>query len=306
MAAPKQTLEKHGNIEPEECTLEWDSNDVPGSLKKVLQYVEKEAYKAVDWYWDRKKWKSRLSRAIQFSSLLLAAAGGLAPVVVKLWNPPGAPIDSGLWASLFLGIAASLLGLDKAFGYSTAWARYVMAATSIRKALEEYRMDWTQLSAQLTASPNADDIAKLLQRAKDFRLAVENIVQQETKDWITEFQSNLAKLEKDLTTQFDALKSQVEKTTQAQLTAAEPGSIELTVPNADKTDGFTFDVDLQGASGVIAHDKVSNSKKWARINVAPGQYRLSLTATVSSKPVATATVVIVKPKEQSKPEVPLS
>ena len=288
------------------ATLDWDPADVPKSVKVLLLYVETQAQTAMEWYWARKKWKSRLSRTVQASSMLLAAAGGLAPVVVKLWNPPGVPVDSGLWASLFLGVAASLLGLDKAFGYSTAWARYVMAATSIRKALEEFRMDWTQLSAQLTSNPSADDIAKLLQRAKDFRLAVENIVQQETKDWITEFQSNLAKLEKDLTTQFDALKSQVEKTAQAQLTAAEPGSIELTVPNADKTDGFTFDVDLQGASGVIAHDKVSNSKKWARINVAPGQHRLSLTATMGGKPVATATVVIVKPKEQSKPEVPLS
>jgi hypothetical protein len=46
----------------------------------------------------------------------------------KISLPGGTELANWLWASLFLGVAAALLGLDKAFGYSSCWARYVLTA----------------------------------------------------------------------------------------------------------------------------------------------------------------------------------
>jgi len=60
------------------------------------------------------------------------------------------------------------------------------------------------------------------------------LVLQETKDWATEFQSNVAQLEKETKAQLDALKAQVEKAGVAQTAASQPGSVEITVPKLIK------------------------------------------------------------------------
>jgi hypothetical protein len=268
-------------------------------------YVEAEAGKAIDWYWAHKGWKSWPSRIIRFSAILLTALAGIFPVTVTLFDIQRASANSGLWSSLLVGLAAALLGLDKAFGFSTGWARYVLAATSIRKTLEEFRMDWMVLSAQLTAGPKPEEIAKLLQRAKEFRAAVEGAVLQETKDWITEFQNNFAELEKDIKVQLDSLKEQAEKAASAHVAATEPGAIQLTVPNADQADGAAFNVSLESAAGLIAAEKVSNSRSWVRINVAPGQYRLTVSAQMNGKPSVAPAVVVVKPRETAAAEITL-
>jgi len=112
-------------------------------------------------------------------------------------------------------------------------------------------------------------------------------------------------MEKEVKTQLDALKAQVERANQAQAAASEPGSIELSVPNADKSDGFMFEVSLEGSRGPLSRDRVNNSKKWVRINTIPGQYKLSVSAIAAGKPVAASGGVMVKPQEQAKLELPL-
>jgi len=288
--------------------LAWIPADVNESLKLILEYVETEAGKAIAWYFDHKRWKAHFSRFIQFSAVALTALGAIFPILSFILKQTGRwpnPPDSGLWSALFVGLAAALIGTDRAFGLSSGWARYVLTATSIRKALEEFRMDWILLAAAAGSSPTPDQIAALVQKARDFRVAVEGFVLQETKEWAAEFQSNVAQMEKEVKTQLDALKAQVERANQAQAAASEPGSIELSVPNADKSDGFMFEVSLEGSRGPLSRDRVNNSKKWVRINTIPGQYKLSVSAIAAGKPVAASGGVMVKPQEQAKLELPL-
>src|SRR6266581_1767602 len=123
------------NIRPEEPDLiGWDRADPAKSLQDIRNVVEVEGQKAIDWYWKAKRSKSIPSQGIQFCALLLAAAAGLVPIIVQLLKNAGATttgFDSGPLASLFVGIAAALLGLDKAFGYSSGWTRYVLTASSM-------------------------------------------------------------------------------------------------------------------------------------------------------------------------------
>jgi hypothetical protein len=287
----------------------WNNTDVVASLRAVRKGAEDEGQKAIDWYWRKKKWKSNPSRAIQFSALILTAAAGILPVilqVVKGIRPTALPanFDSGPVATLFIGIAASLLGLDTAFGYSSGWTRYVLTATSMTKLLHEFRMDWVAILAASTVPPTLEEQAKLIQRAKDFVSVIQGMVLQETKDWATEFQSNMAQMERDLKTQLDALKAQVDKTGKDDENAAKPGSIELTLTNADKTDGFHFDVFLEGAPGKFT-DSVSNANVWARINTLPGQYKLTVDAKAKGSAIAASMVLDVKPGETSRPSLTL-
>jgi len=304
MAANTEHANKNEkNIQPDPHAPAWNGADPNGSLNSILEYVEAEASRAIDWYFRNRVWKSRLSRFIQFFAVIFAAGAGIVPILAQIWKAiwkPNSTFDSGLLASLLVGIAAGMIGLDRAFGYSTGWARYVLTATAIRKALEEFRMDWTLLSAAAARPPTSEQVAAMIARAKEFSATVEGLVIQETKDWVTEFQSGMAQLEKEVKVQLDTLKSQVEKAARDRQTAAKSGAIELTVANAEKTDGFQFQVVLENESGTVAHEEVAHSKTWARIKTAPGHYKLSVSATAGAKPAGVSAVVEVAPGEAAK------
>ena len=143
------------NIRPEEPDrFEWDDADPAKSLHKIRNAVEVEGQKAIDWYWKAKRWKRIPSQSIQFCALLLTAAAGLVPIILQVIKNARAVTtvtDSGPLAALFIGIAAALLGLDKAFGYSSGWTRYVLTATSMTKLLHEFRMDCVMGGCSRTA-----------------------------------------------------------------------------------------------------------------------------------------------------------
>lgn len=225
--------------------------------------------------------------------------GGLLPVVGSLFNLHNLPGDlaNGLWASLLLGVAAALLGLDKAFGYSSGWARYVLTATNIHRALEDFRMEWAELMAKAGTSPTAENVAPLIDRAKKFRTDVDALVLQETKDWVTEFQNSMGQMEKDIVAQVTALKDQVDKAARTKEAAEEPGSLQLQIQNASKTDtGTTVSVCLTDAQGKTIEETTSG-QSWARLNLLPGQYKIRIQATVKGQSVEDQKVVPVKPGE---------
>lgn len=287
----------------------WDNSDPKASLRALRKSAEDEGQKAINWYWRKKRWKSVPSWLIQSFALVLTALAGILPVivqVVKNFWPKTLPgiVNTGPIATLCIGIAAAMIGLDKAFGYSSGWTRYVLTATAMTKLLHEFRLDWVAMLSASADPPTLEEQTKLIQRAKEFVSTIQAMVLQETKDWATEFQSNMAQMEKDLKTQLDALKAQVDKTTKDKEDAARPGSIEMTVTNADKTDGFHFDVTLEGTPGRFT-ESVSNTNIWARINTPPSQYKLTVEAKSNGSAIATSMVLDVKPGETAKPSITL-
>ncbi len=286
----------------------WDTNDPVQSLRAIRMSAEEDTQKAIDWYWRKKELKSRPARGIQFFALLLTALAGMASIIMALLRGAGVRIptnvDSGHIATLFIGIAAALIALDRHFGLSSGWTRYVLTATSLTKLLHEFRMDWVALISAAADPPTPEQRAGLIQRAKEFVTSVQAALLQETKDWATEFQSNMAQVERDLKAQLDNLKTQVEKSEKEKKDVSKPGAIELTLTNAEKTDGFKFDVTLEGASGTFK-ESVSNAKIWTRINVAPGQYKIALDAIAQGKNTGISGIVEVKPGEIAKPSLTL-
>lgn len=290
-----------------EIVPKWDPADPAKSLDEIHSYVIAEAGRSSDWYWQAKRWKAYPSRIIRFLAWILAAIGGLLPVagyLLHTYLKVAENLKDGLWASILLGVAAALFGLDKAFGYSSGWARYVLTATSIRKALEEFRMDWAELRAKAGTTLSSENVAPLLERAKKFRVDVESLVLQETKDWVTEFQNSLAQMEKDLATQLSTLKTQVEKTMQAKEAASRPGLIELTVSNAPKADGATVQIRIEGPA--VITDKIpAGSTTFAKADVPAGSYVLQISAKVGGKDISAQTAFVVKPGEIAKLQLAL-
>ena len=191
--------------------LSWKDSDVENSLSVLYQYTEDAAQKQLQWYWDKKRAKARMSMLLRFVAIVLFAVGGLVPIV-KATLPVAVaarfPFDFGQAGYLLIGIAAGCLGLDRFFGYSTGWIRYITTAMAIEKALDEFRLDWARNMARMRgAPPTADQLEAMIRTCAAFSLVIKSQVEQETKAWVAEFQSNLSQLEKDLAAKADEAKA---------------------------------------------------------------------------------------------------
>ncbi len=282
------------DIQPEQNAISWNPADIPGSLNRIKDYVESEATKAITWYWAAKGSKAAWSRTLRVLAIVLSTLAGIVPIAVAIFAGKDAP-STGLWVSLLLGLAAGIVGFDHFFGFSSGWIRYVITATGIQNALEEFRMDWSVLSAHLTTPPTNDQVSALVERAKSFRVAVSGMVLDETKAWASEFQSNMAQLEKDVKASFEEQRTKAEQDLKSRNLAARPGSIELKVTNALTTDGRKFTVLLDGTRPPTPEESVEGSTGWSRTMVLPGHYKLVVTALRGGNKVQASKVVTVEP-----------
>jgi hypothetical protein len=288
---------RHADIKPESVALIWDSADVSGSLGKLRNYVENESKKAIEWYFKSKSSKSIWSRWLRFLAIALSTAAGILPIAISLLKgkyPALGQLESGLLVSLLLGAAAGVIGLDHFFGFSSGWVRYVLTATAIQGALEEFRMDWHLLNAHLSTPPTNEQVVAMIQRAKSFRTTIANMVLDETKAWAAEFQSNLAQLEKDVKATFEQQRAKVEEEMKIQNLAVRPGGIEVNIPNALTADGRTFTVSLEGADPPVPVEAVVGSTQWSKIAVPPGQYKVVVRGKRSGADVLGSRIVKVE------------
>lgn len=191
--------------------LSWKDADIENSLRELRQYAEIEAQKQIGWYYAKKISKARMSSTLRFIAIVLFVFGGLVPIIkatLPATTTATLPFDFGQAGYLLIGVAAGCVGLDRYFGYSTGWIRYITTAMALEKSLEEYRLEWTQQMAKARGNtPTAEQLEELIQTCAKFSLAIKSQVEQETKAWVTEFQSNLAQLEKDLQARAEEVKA---------------------------------------------------------------------------------------------------
>jgi hypothetical protein len=194
------------------ANLSWKELDIDASLASLRHYVETEAQKQIDWYQAKLKRKAAISTSLRFIAILLVVAGGLVPLVKAILTTETVrrlPFDFGQVGYLLLAIAAGCVAMDRFFGYSTGWIRYITTALALEKSLDEFRLEWARHIAKLRgAAPTAAELDQLILTCETFSLAIRSQVEQETHTWVAEFESNLAQLERDLQARADDIKRQ--------------------------------------------------------------------------------------------------
>jgi hypothetical protein len=262
------------NLVPTQAKLAWDSANVVASLTALFDYVIAEADRSENWYWQKKGLKAAGSRAIQFSAVVLAALGGIFPIIAKLGLFPSVPaflrdhhilgdVEPGLWSSCFIGSAAALVGLDRVFGLSSRWTRYIITGSAIRKVSQGFRIDSTALLAQSKLSPDPDQAMAMDPARK-----------------------GLSHGRRVLDLEGDAgLGQRVSEQHQPDREGSE---------DARRS--------AEGRSG-----QGGRSERPRSIGLSAGQYKLSIAASAPGKPVMGVTVVLVKPGETTKatPALPI-
>ena len=264
-------------------SLSWKTpEETEQSLGQLYRYAEKHAGDAAAWYWWSKKPKAMRSRGLRLAAILLTTFGGLAPLINAVgWLQPPLNLYVGQAGYVLLGLAAACVGLDRFFGYSSGWMRYVSTAQDITKTVSEFRMDWAMMLAKIGNGPPAtEQVQQMIQRIKEFVVAMDHHVEKETQTWIAEFKTSLADIEKNI---------------KAQAEAERPGAIEITVTNGMDTDGG-FTVMLDG----MAQKTVVGGTRYQIGYVPPGPHKITVTGAVKGKLLEASEIVTVPPGVMAK------
>ena|SRR5580765_5081950 len=156
--------------------------------------------------------------------------------------------------------------------------------------------------------PSPETVTPLIERAKQFRSEVEGLVLQETKDWVTEFQSTMQQMEKDVAAQLSTLKAQVDKTVQEREAASKPGYVQLTIKDpANKFAKASLKATLFDSSNqavTVAKDLPVTSLIWTSPFVPPGFYHVKVEGTVDGAPFDQTRDATVKSGEKTTPTAP--
>ncbi len=289
----RKRLSRSYNIEaPKWKAPSWKPDQVAACLDSLRQYVEEDVEAAIHWYYAKKPWKAWASQLLKSLTLFTTGLGGLLPIVsatgVFSYRLPEAQrqlrnLQINQIGYLCFGLAAAFLALDKYFGYSTGWMRYISTGMSLETLLRNFRLDWAKATAGLAGvTPSGAVLETLLQKIQDFSVAARALVEKETQAWVMEFQSNLSQLEKEAKAAMDSARTAVEtaqKDAKSSADSTRHGAIDLTVENVLDTDaGFSVSVD-----GELRKSAVT-SKTCAIMNVAPGLHELAVTASLSGAP----------------------
>jgi hypothetical protein len=169
-----------------------DWGDPDATLAALYRYVEDRATDAADWYLRDKRGKKRWSRALRVLAIVLAAAGGIQPLVDAA-TPGSGPAE---WGYVLLALAAACVGFDRFFGLSSGWMRDIRAAQAVQRRLEAFRFEWAAAALRDAGQPAGPErVRRSLALIRRFEQDVAGVVERETNDWVLEFQSGLAQLE---------------------------------------------------------------------------------------------------------------
>jgi hypothetical protein len=166
-----------------------DWKDPDQGLDAVLAYCLTQAKEAEDWYMRKRKSKRIGGRILRLTSVLLVGLGVLIPILAQVYTDNGEPVIAPGWASLALVLAATMVALDRLFGFSTGWARFIKTNVRIERLRHEFEFEWQALRTE--AGNSAVDPAVLLELGREFVLAIDEVVEKELLTWSEELHASL-------------------------------------------------------------------------------------------------------------------
>ena len=292
-------------------TVQWDSQQALNSLDRIRKRVEYEAVKAIHWYYEKKRNKVWYSQLLRMLAVIFGGIGAGIPFIAStgLWimrDAAGGVPDVEIlrinqWGYVFILGAGTCVALDKLFGFSTNWIRFVDAATKIETLLGRFRIEWYKQMAlaDIGAHPG-DAVTKLFDTLLDFTAKTRDVIEKETGDWIAEFRSNLTKLAEDTKAAQEAreqkIQGQVDQIKQlAKEREQKAGAITVTITNfAALGAGFTWSLELDNELHKADIDRPMFIVK----GLDPGAYLVSARGASNAKVVQAAQAV---PVETGKP-----
>jgi hypothetical protein len=184
-------------------------------------------------------------------------------------------------------VAATMILLDKFYGFSSGWMRYVTTYQEIQSNLDEFRVNWRKQILKLNSNkpPTDEQILAVYDFLAAFLKSINDSVRNETQAWVTEFKGVLSEIDKTV---------EAQKAAAMALTKTTPnGGINILLQDYDTLDDLRWTVQLDNRSPEMREGQSSA----AIPQLEPGLYRLRVAGQRKGKPVAAEYAVIVKSGE---------
>jgi len=182
----------HGNDTWSPGLPELDWNEPIHALRTLQRYLVSQTQGDIEYYLRRKRTAKRWTYFFRGMAVLLGSAATLTPAIIGLLSNVE---DIARWAPLstiLAALAAAMLGIDRFFGFSSGWMRFVWTAIDLENRLDDFEMDWAAIEYELSRGPiDQDTILKHLQWMKAFRHAIDGRIKRETGQWIKEFRGRV-------------------------------------------------------------------------------------------------------------------
>lgn len=270
--------------------ISWETGQLATPLEEMRQYVATKGRETVEWYFRRCCKHRTIGRTFRVSAILLTAFAGLLPLINDIHqsqriqaeltavsdpNAGGAvsvvdhstlyrSLINPVWSAVALALVATLLALDRFYGATSGWVRFMLTAQQLTEALDDFqvafeaqRLEWGR------SEPTPEQAQAAVLAIQTYLQQINRAVHEETKAWATEFAKVLQQLD-----------AQTKLTGPPQPQAA----LQITVKNADKCqEPWTLSVGTR-----ILKDRVG---KEVSVKVVPDLYIIRAAGRIADKPV---------------------
>jgi hypothetical protein len=211
--------------------IAWQSGKLAEPLGQLFDCVVEEAKDSIVWYTIRRRPKQLGGQILRVGAIIFAAIAGLVPVVGEIFQDstgrPGMPPG---WATVALAIAGLLVLLDRFWGFTSAWVRFMLSQQELSEALSKFQFEWEQDKLSWDGpEPTIKQATAMIASCKAFMLQIHAIVRRETNMWAMEFQS---------------IVTMVDQNAKVAEQVKEPGAITVHVTNGDQCqNGWKLTID---------------------------------------------------------------
>ena len=144
--------------------LDWSEAARAASLETLVDRVRGQCQKAIDWYVTAKIPKKRVAAWLRGLIILLTSLAGLLAVLVPILDDPPFVLPPAS-ISIVAALSAAFLGIDRFFGFSRGWIRYVQTELKLRTALNAFHLAWYRRCSRWTG-PGSRRRLRRVQRAQ--------------------------------------------------------------------------------------------------------------------------------------------
>jgi conflict system pore-forming effector with SLATT domain len=249
----------------------WDHGNPAKSLDA---FAEALAFgpmrRARDWYFTAKQANKTWGRRIRLSTWALGGVAVVIPVAIETlrefkggpvwqWLRPEAWLLRPGMATLALLLAAGLVWLDRFYGYTSGWLRYMEAAQRIVELHDRFAGEWATVQVGwVDGKPSNAQVQEALAKVLAANAQLHAVVRDETKAWAAEFRDALRQLEEQVSRRYEARQQ-------------DPGGLEV---EAEAAEGATLPEGwLLTVSGQTASSTAVTGRR-ASLALPPGIYQV--------------------------------
>jgi hypothetical protein len=195
---------------------QWNADDPAKSLDDFAMALVFEPLKrAIDWYFSAKAENKRWGRRIRLATWALAGVAVMIPVAFETFRPISGEaawprFRPELWlrpgvATLALLLAAGFVWLDRFYGYTSGWRRYMDAAQRLLELRDRFLIEWaTTRAAWPGGKPSETQVSEAFAKILLLNAQLHAVVRDETRAWVAEFRDALRQLEEQLQRRYEA------------------------------------------------------------------------------------------------------